>query len=313
MTLSAVLSGLRIPVICAPMYMVSDPTLAIACCRAGIAGSLPILNVPSSKAFEEWLQSVEEARTDAKHSGKPFGPVAVNIPARRPPLQDRYDSDLELLVRYEVPLVISMNGSPAEIVDVVHGYGGHVIHDVPSVELAHKAVDQGVDGLIALSGGAGGHTGTQNPFALMPQIRQFFDGPVALAGAIGDGRGIFAARALGADVAYMGTRFIATQEAQVPLVYKQMLLDHGSTDIVTSDSFTGLRANFMRGSIEAAGLKVEELLPAPEVFVGTVPPEIKAWRDVWSAGHGVGLIDDIPSIDDLVSRLEKEYRLASTA
>jgi nitronate monooxygenase len=306
------LDDLRIPIICAPMFLISDPDLVVAACTAGVVGTFNSLNARTSADFDRWMEEIT-SRLDAARAADPdvvIAPFAVNTAVRRTPNEERYDRDIDTICKYEVPLVISMNGSPRQIADTVHSYGGKLIHDVPSVELARKAVDNGADALIALCGGAGGHTGTANPFALVPQIRRFFDGPLALAGAISDGRGIKAAQALGADYAYMGTRFIATQESNVPEAYKELLLSQGTGDVVATNAITGLLANFMRGSIAAVGLDPDEL-PAPKaLFKTSIPDGIRGWRDVWSAGHGVGLIDDLPTFRELVERLQAEYAAA---
>ncbi|WP_021591947.1 NAD(P)H-dependent flavin oxidoreductase [Actinomadura welshii] len=307
------LNHLRVPVFCAPMFLVSDPDLVVAACTAGVVGTFNHLNARTAGDFERWMDEItarldEARRADPRRTVAPF---AVNVAVRRAPLEERYDHDMEVIREHEVPLVISMNGSPRRIAETVHGYGGVLIHDVPSVELARKAVDAGADGLIALCGGAGGHTGTASPFALVPQIRRFFDGPLALAGAVSDGRGIRAAQALGADYAYMGTRFIATQECGVPTAYKELLVSQGTEDVIATDAITGLQANFLRGSIVGAGLD-PAALPVPKgLFQPAIPEDVKGWRDVWSGGHGVGLIDDIPSVAELVDRLRREYLATS--
>ncbi|HLY57637.1 MAG TPA: nitronate monooxygenase [Stellaceae bacterium] len=299
---------LALPVICAPMFLVSEPILTIAACKAGVVGSFNCRNARTPEEFESWIERIDCELAAARQADPqaPIAPYAVNLPVRRP-THTRFDADLEICVRHKVPLIISMNGNPREIVEAAHAYGGKVIHDVTSVEFARKAADAGVDGLIALCAGAGGHTGYLSPFALLPQIRRFFPGLVVLAGAITDGRSIRAAQVLGADLAYMGTRFIATQEAQVAPEYKALLLSQQTRDVMTTDRISGLAANFMRGSITARRLDPENLPPPTGVFQAALPDGIKAWRDVWSAGHGVGLIDDIPSVAELVARLRREY------
>lgn len=306
---SELLDQLRVPVICAPMFLVSDPDLVVAACTAGVVGTFNSLNARTADDFENWMAEITGRLDQARsaHPAQKIAPFAVNIAVRRAPNEERYDRDIEIIREYRVPIVISMNGSPRQIAETVHSYGGMLIHDVPTAELAYKAVDNGADGLIALCAGAGGHTGSANPFALVPQIRRFFDGFLALAGGITDGRGIRAAQALGADVAYMGTRFIATQEANVSPVYKELLLSASTSDVIATDSITGLRANFLRESLDRVGLD-PDALPAPKgLFKPDIPADIKAWRDVWSAGHGVGLIDDIPTVAQLVDRLHDEY------
>ena len=308
MDLKTLASRLRLPVICAPMFLISDPDLTIAACKAGIVGSFNSQNARTPAALEEWLTRIdgELAAACATAAEDSVAPFAINMAARRQG-NPRFEPDLDICVRFSVPLVITMVGNPREIVEAVHAYGGQVIHDVASVEHAHKAIEAGVDGLIVLCAGAGGHTGSLNPFAFLPQVRKFYSGFIALAGGISDGRGIRAAQVLGAAMADMGTRFIATREARAPAGYKEMLVGHGSKDIVLTDAISGLPANYLRGSIAAAGLDPADLPRPIGLFQPDLPPHIKAWRDVWGAGQGAGLIDDIPSVEDLVARLRAEY------
>lgn len=306
--LKALGSRLRLPVICAPMFLISDPDLTIAACKAGVVGSFNSQNARTPAMLEEWLARIdaELAAARATASQDSVAPFAINMAARRQG-NPRYQPDLDICVRFRVPLVITMVGNPREIVEAVHSYGGQVIHDVASVEHAHKAVDSGVDGLIVLCAGAGGHTGSLNPFAFLPQVRKFHAGFIALAGGITDGRGIRAAQVLGADMAYIGTRFIATREARTPAGYKEMLVRHGSKDIVLTDAISGLPANYLRGSIVAAGLDPDRLPRPKGLFQPDLPEHLKAWRDVWGAGQGAGLIEDVPTVDELVARLRAEY------
>jgi nitronate monooxygenase len=314
MQLKVLASQLRLPVICAPMFLISDPKLTIAACKAGVVGSFNSQNARTPAELTSWLTSIESELAAARAASplSEVAPYAMNMAARKVG-NERYGPDLETCVRFRVPLVITMVGNPREIVDAVHSYGGQVIHDVATVEHAYKALDAGVDGLIVLCAGAGGHTGTLNPFAFLPQLRKFFSGLVALAGGICDGRGVWAAQALGADMAYIGTRFIATVESGAPARYKDMLVSHGSKDVVLTDAVSGLPANFLRGSIESAGLDPNALPPPSGLFRPNLPERIKAWRDVWGAGQGVGLIEDIPTVDELVSRLRLEYEAARLA
>lgn len=311
MTPSDLKARLRLPVIVAPMFLVSDPGLVIASCRAGVVGSFPANNARSLVDLEAWFLTIGTGLDAARLEGLAWdvAPYAVNLVVRGAGTE-RYEATLDLIRRFSPPIVITSVGSPGAVVDMVHAYGGLVFHDVATLRHARKAAEAGVDGLIVLASGAGGHTGAANPFALLPQIRRFWDGAILLAGAIGDGRAIRAAEVLGADFAYMGTRFIATREATVADDYKQLLLSQQTADIITTDRISGLPATFMRGSIMARGLDPDALPPAKRLFEPDLPDHLKAWRDIWSAGHGVGLIDDLPALEVLVGRLEAEYALA---
>lgn len=303
-------SALTLPVVVAPMFLVSGPELVIAACRAGIVGSFPALNARTSAICANWLQDIEDALAHARAAGEAPAPYAINLILRD---TERLESDLSLAERFRVPIVISSVGNPAAIVDRVHGYGGIVLHDVASVRHAEKAIAAKVDGLILLTAGAGGHTGDANPFAFVRAVRRFWDGLLLVAGGISDGASISAVEMLGADLAYMGTRFSATHEAEASASYKNFLLEQRMADVITTDRITGLPATFMRGSIAAAGLDPDTLPPRRAVFEPDLPAAIKAWRDVWSAGHGVEMIDDIPTVAELVSRLTDEYRYARRA
>jgi nitronate monooxygenase len=314
MTLPAVVQGrLSLPVIGSPMFIVSGPELVIAQCKAGIVGSFPALNARPAEVLEQWLQRIttelEEYR--ARHPDKPVAPFAVNQIVHQS--NDRLQHDVEMCVKYKVPIVITSLRAPNEVVDAIHSYGGIVLHDVINIRHAKKALEAGVDGLILVCAGAGGHAGTLSPFALVSEVRQFFDGPLALSGSIAHGRHILAAQAMGADFAYMGTRFIATQEANAVPGYKQMLIDSAAGDIVYSSLFTGVHGNYLKKSIIAAGMDPDNL---PEADKSTMSfgsggsSKSKAWRDIWGAGQGVGLIEDVPSVADLVARLKREYDAA---
>lgn len=294
---------LRLPVVAAPMFLVSDPRLVIAACKAGVVGSFPLANARTPEILEHWLQQIERelaASADA-------APYAVNVIVQST-LSMRFDADLALVERYKPPVVITSVGPPGEVVRQVHAYGGLVFHDVATLRHAAKAAEAGVDGLILLTAGAGGHTGAANPFAFVPQVRRNWDGAILLAGAIGDGRAIAAAEVLGADFAYMGTRFAATEESAAPEAYKALLVGQQMADVVTTDRISGMTATFLRGSLEHVGLDPDNLPPTAGFLKPTIPENLKAWRDIWSGGHGVGLIEDIPSVADLVARLEREYR-----
>lgn len=297
----------RLPIIAAPMFLVSGPELVTAACNAGIVGTFPALNQRTTEGFSQWLDEISAAIPDEI-------PYGVNLIVHRS--NPRMKADLEVCVAREVPLIITSLGAVTEVVDAVHSYGGVVFHDVTNARHAKKAIGAGVDGLILVSGGAGGHAGTFNPFALLAEIRNFFDGPVVLAGSISSGRDAAAAIAMGADFAYMGTRFIATEESNAQAEYKQMICDAGPGDIVYTPAVSGVPANFMAPSLRQNGFDMEKLRDPAHVDFGeklTVNDEAKAWKTVWSAGHGVAAIDDVPSVSDLVDRLEREYREAIEA
>ncbi len=299
------LRGLRLPVIAAPMFIVSGAELVIAESRAGIVGSLPSLNARPQDTFEDWLNQIEDglAGTNA--------PYGVNLVAHRS--NDRLSGDLETCVRHRVPLLLTSLQAPGEVVQAAHEYGGLVFHDVISLRHAEKAIEHGVDGLILVCAGAGGHGGALSPFALIQEVRRIFDGTIVLAGAIANGAGILAAQAMGADLVYMGTRFIATEEANALPAYKQMLVDTTARDIVYTNLFSGVHGNYLRPTIQAAGLDPDHL-PAPDAgktyVAGHKREKPKAWKDIWGAGQGVGAIDSIPTVAACVDRLETEYRQA---
>ena len=301
---------LRLPVVAAPMFLVSGPELVIEASRAGILGTFPALNQRSSEGFEAWLTEIRETLEPLGEDAAPYG-VSLIVHRTNP----RLEADLELCVKHRVPVVITSLGAVADLVDAVHGYGGVVFHDVVNLRHARKAADAGVDGLIAVAAGAGGHAGSMSPFALVTEIRQFFDKTVLLAGCMGDGRHVAAARALGADLAYMGTRFIATRESRAPAEYKDMIVSSAAGDIVYSDAISGVPANFLGASLQANGYDLAELT-ARGLGQGQLKPigdEAKVWKTVWSAGQGVGDIVDVPATADLVDRLHSEYRSALAA
>lgn len=291
----------RVPVIAAPMFLVSNPALVTACCKAGVIGSFPALNQRSTAGFVEWLEQLAQTLTPAD---APFG---VNLIVHK--TNPRLAADLEQVVRHRVPLVITSLGAVREVVDAVHSYGGLVFHDIVNARHAAKAIAAGVDGLIPVAAGAGGHAGTLNPFALIPEIRALFpDGWIALSGCIGSGSGVAAARALGADFAYLGSRFIATEEAAAAPDYKQMLLSGSAADIVYTPAISGIPASFLAPSLRRAGLDPDHLGEKPEIDLGEELDAGKAWRDIWSAGQGIGQIRDVPPATELCARLAREYR-----
>jgi nitronate monooxygenase len=300
---------MSVPIIAAPMFLVSGPQLVIGACKAGVAAAFPTLNARPIEVLDEWLTKIDAELGAALTAGATCAPYGVNLilHASNP----RVKQDVELVVRHKVPFVITSLGHPGEVVAAVHAYGGIVLSDVIHAYHAKKVAEAGVDGIIAVASGAGGHAGTQSAFSLVREIREFWDGMLVLGGSISDGRAVRAAEVLGADFAYMGTRFIATRESMAQDGYKEMLVKCGPRDIVYTDAISGTNANFMWPSLENAGYTKQMLAPGgrkPHSFAD----EAKAWRDVWSAGHGVATIHDIPPVADLVARLAAEYREAST-
>jgi nitronate monooxygenase len=297
---------LRLPVVAAPMFLVSNPQLVLACCNNGIVGSFPALNQRESSGFKDWLQEIEAGLSDTA------APYAVNLIVHG--TNPRLQADLAICVEQRVPIVITSLGAVKDVVDAVHSYGGLVFHDVTTRRHAEKAAEAGVDGLIAVAAGAGGHAGTWSPFALISEIRQFFDKTVLLAGCLNQGHEILAAQLLGADLAYLGTRLIATQENAASDAYKQMLLDAKAADIIHTPAVSGVPASFMRQSLEQAGYDIKQLQSKGEVNYGEklkpMDEEAKAWKTVWSAGQGVGAIRDLPSVEALIARLDQGYRQA---
>jgi nitronate monooxygenase len=312
MALPAILEGkLRIRLIGALMFIVSGPELVIAQCKAGIVGSFPALNARPESMLETWLLRItsELAEYSASHPDVQVAPFAVNQIVHQS--NGRLRHDVEVCVKYKVPIIITSLRPPADVVQAVHAYGGVVFHDVINLRHAEKAIDQGVDGIIAVCAGAGGHAGTTSPFALAKEIRQMFDGTLILAGAMSRGCDLVAARALGADLAYFGTRFIACTEANAPQSYKEMIVQSSAADIVYTPVFTGVYGSYLRGSIENAGLdpdKLSEMDIKSMNFGSGGNTRAKAWRDIWGAGQGVGTIDDISPVHDLVMQLERDYK-----
>ncbi len=305
-------SRMRLPVIGAPMFIVSNPDLVIAQCTGGIVGSFPALNARPAEMLEEWIDRIEASLEHARRSDpqRKIAPFAVNQIIHQS--NDRLDHDLEVCIRRKVPIIITSLRAPHEVVKKVHEYGGAVLHDVISVRHAHKALEAGVDGLVLVCAGAGGHAGMLSPIALTREVRRFFDGPIALSGAITDGAGVLAAEVLGADFAYIGTRFIATREAHAADAYKQMILDSAAADIVYTPFFSGVHGNYLKRSVAAAGLDPDDLPSADKskMNFGSNRERPKAWKDIWGAGQGVGNIDDVPLAKELIARLEGEYRAA---
>lgn len=299
---------LRLPVVAAPMFLISNPQLVLACCANGVVGSFPALNQRESSGFKAWLEEIEAGLASLKNPA----PYAVNLIVHNS--NPRLQADLAICIEHKVPIVITSLGAVKEVVDAVHSYGGLVFHDVTTRRHAEKAAEAGVDGLIAVAAGAGGHAGTWSPFALVAEIRQFFDKTVLLAGCMNHGHEILAAQVIGADLAYLGTRFIATQESHAPDEYKQMVLTSRAVDIVHTAAVSGVPASFMRQSLENAGFDLATLQAKSESSTGTrlkpLNDEAKAWKTVWSAGQGVGAINDVPTTQQLITRLDTEYREA---
>ncbi|SDT95698.1 NAD(P)H-dependent flavin oxidoreductase [Halopseudomonas salegens] len=304
---------LDIPVIASPLFIISNPALVAAQCKSGIVGSFPALNARPAEVLDEWLQQLTNELSEyrAANPDKKVAPFAVNQIVHQS--NDRLQHDLDLCAKYEVPLMITSLRAPHEAVEVAHSYGGKVFHDVISVRHAEKAIEAGVDGLILVCSGAGGHAGTLSNFALVSEVRKFYDGPIALSGSISQGKQILAAEAMGADFAYIGTRFIATHEANADEAYKQMLVDSSASDIVYSNLFTGVHGNYLRGSIEKSGLDPNNLPEGDKSsmkFGSGGSNKSKAWRDIWGAGQGVGNIDRVQSTAEVVAELKQDYLAA---
>lgn len=312
MTLPALFQRLRLPAIGAPLFIVSNPDLVIAQCKAGIVGSFPALNARPQSLLDEWLHRIIEelAAWDRDNPDRPAAPFAVNQIVHRS--NDRLQQDMATCARWKVPIVITSLGAIVEVNEAVHGWGGINLHDIINDRFARKAVEKGADGVIAVAAGAGGHAGTLSPFALIQEIRQWFDGPLILSGAIATGRAVLAARAMGADLAYIGSPFIATEEANAAEAYKQGICDGRAADIVYSSLFTGVHGNYLRASIIASGLDPDNL---PEGDLKTMnfgggESVKKAWRDIWGSGQGIGAIDRVRPAGDYVAQLIREYEAA---
>ncbi len=305
-----VLQNLSLPVISAPMFTVSYPELVLAQCKAGIVGSMPALNARQPELLDDWLTQIGEALAEHKRSypDAVVGPLAINQIVHTS--NKRLERDMETCIKHQVPILISSLRSPVrDVIEAVHAYGGIVLHDVINLRHAEKAIEAGVDGLILVAAGAGGHAGTLSPMALVSEVRRMFKGPLALSGAISTGDGILAAQAMGADLAYIGTRFIASQEANATSEYKQSLVDAAASDIIYSNLFTGVHGNYVRASIERAGLDPANLSSSDKSAMnfGDRASRPKAWKEIWGAGQGVGLINDIPSTAEIIKRLHEGY------
>jgi nitronate monooxygenase len=311
MALPGVLASLPLPIIGSPLFIISNPKLVIEQCKAGVVGSMPSLNARPAEQLDDWLAEITEtlAAYDKANPDKPAAPFAINQIVHKS--NDRLDHDMQMCAKYKVPIIITSLGARTDVNDAVHAWGGVVLHDVINNFFAKKAIEKGADGLVAVAAGAGGHAGVKSPFALIQEIREWFDGPIALSGSIASGGAVLAAQAMGADFAYIGSAFIATDEARAAEGYKQMIVNSSSDDIVYSNLFTGVHGNYLKGSISASGLDPENLPesdPSKMNFGGA--GSAKAWKDVWGCGQGIGTIKSVLPAAELIGRLSDEYRAA---
>ncbi len=308
--LPAVLQNLPLPIIGSPLFIISNPKLVIAQCIAGVVGAMPALNARPAAQLDEWLAEITEALAahNKAHPERPAAPFAINQIVHKS--NDRLEHDMALCVKYKVPVIITSLGAREEINQAAHSYGGVVLHDIINNRFAHKAVEKGADGLIAVAAGAGGHAGVKSPFALVQEIRQWFDGPLALSGSIANGASVLAAQAMGADFAYMGTAFIATHEARAVDAYKQAIVEGSSDDIVYSNLFTGVHGNYLAPSIRAAGLDPEQLPESDPSKMNFGGDAKKAWKDIWGSGQGIGAITRVQGAAEFIEQLRREYRAA---
>lgn len=310
MSLSPLFDKLRLPVIGSPLFIISNPKLVIAQCQAGIVGSMPALNARPASQLDEWLAEVTEtlAAWDRAHPEQPAAPYAINQIVHK--TNDRLEHDMMVCAKYRVPIVITSLGARPEINQAVHGWGGIVLHDIIDNTFAHKAIDKGADGLIAVAAGAGGHAGVKSPFALVHEIREWFNGPLALSGSIATGDAVLAAQAMGADLAYIGSAFIATEEARAAEAYKQCIVASTSDDIVYSNLFTGVHGNYLKPSIRNAGLDPDNLPVSDPSKMNFAGGATKAWKDIWGCGQGIGAVKAVVPAAEMVARMQREYALA---
>lgn len=308
--LPPVLQNLSLPVIGSPLFIISNPKLVIEQCKAGVVGSMPALNARPAELLDEWLAEITEtlAAYNKANPDKPAAPFAINQIVHKS--NDRLEHDMQVCAKYKVPIIITSLGAREDVNQAVHAWGGVVLHDIINNKFAHKAIEKGADGLIAVAAGAGGHAGTKSPFALIQEIRQWFDGPVALSGSIASGGAVLAAQAMGADFAYIGSAFIATHEARASEAYKQAIVDGTSDDIVYSNLFTGVHGNYLAPSIRAAGMDPDNLPESDPSKMNFGGDAKKAWKDIWGCGQGIGAINAVTSTADLVARLRSEYEAA---
>jgi nitronate monooxygenase len=305
--LPAVLQQLKFPVIASPLFIISNPKLVIAQCKAGVVGSMPALNARPAEQLEEWLIEITEALAahNRAHPDKPAAPFAINQIVHKS--NDRLEHDMAMCVKYKVPIIITSLGAREDVNAAAHSYGGIVLHDIINNKFAQKAIEKGADGLVAVAAGAGGHAGVKSPFALIQEIREWFDGPIALSGAIANGGAILASQAMGADFAYIGSAFIATEEARAAEEYKQAIVEASSDDIVYSNLFTGVHGNYLAPSIRNAGLDPENLPESDASKMNFGGDAKKAWKDIWGCGQGIGAVKAVVPTADLVARLQREY------
>ncbi len=308
--LPPVLAAQKFPVIASPLFIISNPKLVIEQCKAGVIGSMPALNARPAAQLDEWLAEITEALAahDKAHPEQPAAPFAINQIVHKS--NDRLEHDMQLCVKYKVPVIITSLGAREDINQAAHSYGGVVLPDITTNKFAHKAIEKGADGLIAVAAGAGGHAGTKSPFALIQEIRQWFDGPVALSGSIASGGAILAAQAMGADFAYIGSAFIATHEARAAEAYKQAIVDCNSDDIIYSNLFTGVHGNYLAPSIRAAGLDPENLPESDPSKMNFGGDAKKAWKDIWGCGQGIGAVTAVVTAAERIAQLKKEYQEA---
>jgi nitronate monooxygenase len=308
--LPAVLANLTFPVIASPLFIISNPKMLIEQCKAGVVGSLPALNARPAAQLEEWLIEITEPLSayNQAHPEQPAAPFAINQIVHKS--NDRLEHDMAMCVKYKVPIIITSLGAREDINQAAHSYGGVVLHDIINNKFAHKAIEKGADGLIAVAAGAGGHAGVKSPFALIQEIREWFDGPVALSGSIATGDAVLAAQAMGADFAYIGSAFIATHEARASDDYKQAIVDATSDDIVYSNLFTGVHGNYLAPSIKAAGLDPDHLPESDPSTMNFGGDAKKAWKDIWGCGQGIGAVHAVLSVAERVSKLKSEYAAA---
>lgn len=308
--LPPVLANLPLPIIGSPLFIISNPKLVIAQCKAGVVGAMPALNARPASQLEDWLAEITEelAAYNKANPDKPAAPFAINQIVHKS--NDRLEHDMAMVVKYKVPIVITSLGARTDVNDAVHSYGGVTLHDIINNNFAKKAIEKGADGIIAVAAGAGGHAGVKSPFALVQEIRQWFDGPIALSGSIATGGAVLAAQAMGADFAYIGTAFIATEEARASAEYKQAIVDGTSDDIVYSNLFTGVHGNYLAPSIVAAGMDPANL-PQGELktmnFGGGEGSKVKAWKDIWGSGQGIGAVTEVASAAAFIDKLKREY------
>ena len=308
--LPAPLANLPLPIIGAPLFIISNPKLVIAQCKAGVVGAMPALNARPASQLDEWLAEITEtlAAYNKANPANPAAPFAINQIVHKS--NDRLEHDMEMCVKYKVPITITSLGAREDINAAAHSYGGVVLHDIINNRHARKAIEKGADGLVAVAAGAGGHAGVKSPFALIQEIRQWFDGPIALSGAISTGGAVLAAQAMGADFAYIGSAFIATEEARASDAYKQAIVDSNSDDIIYSNLFTGVHGNYLAASIRAAGMDPDKLPESDASKMNFGGDKSKAWKDIWGCGQGIGAVSKVQSTADFVAQLKREYAQA---